>query len=41
MKTKWIKVSLWWVVVAVIFTASIHAANYLTDGFTTVGPFLD
>ena len=40
MKTKWIKVGLWWVAVAVIWTGSLALTNWLTDGFTTVGPFL-
>jgi len=40
MKTKAKTVYLWWVAVAVIFTAAVAATDWLTDGFTTVGPFV-
>lgn len=40
-RTKWIKLGTWMIVIPIIMALSVAATNYLTEGFTTVGPFLD
>ena len=40
MKTKWIKLGLWPVLIAIVWLAAVATTDWLTDGFTTVGPFV-
>ena len=40
MKTKLVKLSTWMVLMFVIAGGAVALTNWLTDGFTTVGPFL-